>query len=70
MNVRLKSNPDLTLVVSAPVTDARYFSIGWGSAVRLENEALQATLNSGLAAIKGNCTYKTISNKYFSQLRY
>jgi len=49
------------------VTDARYSGTGLGIAVRLDNQALQAKLNSALDAIKADRTYKTISDMWFPQ---
>ncbi len=55
VNEWLKNNPDLA-PVGAQVTDARYFGTGLGIAVRPDNQALLAKLNSALYDIKADST--------------
>ena len=66
VNEWLKNNPQLA-PVGEHVTDAQYFGTGLGIAVRPDNQALLARLNSALDAIKADGTYKAINDKWFPQ---
>lgn len=48
-----------------PVTDEKIFGLGTGFGVRKEDAALKQSLNTALAELKANGTYKKIMNKYF-----
>ncbi len=64
VNEWLKTNPQLG-TVGEHVTDAQYFGTGLGIAVRPDNQALLAKLNTALAAIKADGTYLKISQQWF-----
>jgi arginine transport system substrate-binding protein len=66
VNEWLKTNPQLG-TVGEHVTDAEYFGTGLGIAVRPDNQALLTKLNTALAAIKADGTYKKISDQWFPQ---
>lgn len=66
VNEWLKTNPQLG-TVGEHVTDAQYFGTGLGIAVRPDNQALLAKLNTALAAIKADGTYQKISEQWFPQ---
>lgn len=66
VNEWLKTNPQLG-TVGEHVTDAEYFGTGLGIAVRPDNQALLTKLNTALAAIKADGTYKKISEQWFPQ---
>ena len=66
VNEWLKTNPQLG-VATDKVTDTQYFGTGLGIAVRPDNKALLEKLNSALAAIKADGTYKKISDQWFPQ---
>ncbi|WP_151992746.1 arginine ABC transporter substrate-binding protein ArtJ [Buttiauxella massiliensis] len=66
VNEWLKTNPQLG-TVGEHVTDAEYFGTGLGIAVRPDNQVLLTKLNTALAAIKADGTYKKISDQWFPQ---
>lgn len=66
VNEWLKTNPQLG-AATEKVTDAKYFGIGLGIAVRPDNTALLEKLNGALKAIKADGTYQKINDKWFTE---
>ncbi|WP_411703813.1 arginine ABC transporter substrate-binding protein [Edaphovirga cremea] len=66
VNEWLKADANLA-TVGEHVTDPQYFGIGLGIAVRPDNTALLEKLNTALAAIKADGTYKSINDKWFPE---
>ncbi len=53
--------------VGGPITDAKFFSQGYGFAIKKGNSDLLNQLNQGLNAIKANGEYQKIVDMYFGK---
>jgi polar amino acid transport system substrate-binding protein len=53
-------------IVGAPITDPKYVGDGVGMALRQDDDELREALNTALAEIIADGTYKTINDKFFS----
>lgn len=63
----LKNNqmPQKYVIVGPPITDKKYFDMGYAITVRRGNTELVTAFNKALAQIKANGDYEKIINHYF-----
>lgn len=61
-----KEGGDKFAFIGPKLNDPKWFGEGAGIAIRKQNQDLVKQFNSAIDAIRGNGTYKTIQDKYFT----